>query len=110
MRSSCREEIVEVFDDLKADMKRALDLSFDVLTTPERLALLECCETLRRQLPAVEHPLINEVAAQADKAELGGTLPSALADRLRITRAEASRRIHEAADLGARRAVTGEPL
>jgi hypothetical protein len=110
MSASCREEIVKVFDALKADMKRALDLSFDVLTTPERFALLECCETLRRQLPAVEHPLINQIGAQADKAELGGTLPSALADRLRITRAEASRRIHEAADLGERTAVTGEPL
>ncbi|WP_157011498.1 DUF222 domain-containing protein, partial [Mycobacterium celatum] len=110
MRSSCREEIVEVFDALEAELKRALDLSFDVLTTPERLALLQRCETLRRRLPAVEHPLINQLAEQADKTELGGTLPSALADRLRISRAEASRRIHEAADLGERRTVTGEPL
>jgi hypothetical protein len=37
-------------------------------------------------------------------------LRSGLADRLRITKAEAGRRIHEAADLGARRALTGEPL
>ncbi|MBW0015535.1 HNH endonuclease signature motif containing protein, partial [Mycobacterium sp.] len=42
--------------------------------------------------------------------ELGGTLRSALADRLRITKPEAGRRIDEAADLGARRALTGEPL
>jgi hypothetical protein len=41
---------------------------------------------------------------------LGGKLPSALADRLRITRAEASRRIHQAAELGDRKAITGEPL
>ena len=41
---------------------------------------------------------------------MGGKLPSALADRLRISRAEASRRIHEAADLGERRALNGEPL
>lgn len=33
-----------------------------------------------------------------------------LAERLRITRADASRRIHEAADLEPRRAMTGEPL
>ena len=33
-----------------------------------------------------------------------------LADRLRITRGEATRRIAEAADLGPRRALTGEPL
>ena len=37
MRSSSREEIVEVLDALEAGYKRALDLTFDVLTTPERL-------------------------------------------------------------------------
>jgi Domain of unknown function (DUF222) len=89
MHSSSREEIVEVFDGLEAYLKRALDLSFDALTTPERLAMLERCETVRRQLPAVEHPLINQVAEQADATELGGKLPFALAERLRITRAEA---------------------
>ena len=33
-----------------------------------------------------------------------------MADRLRISRAEASRRVHDAEDLGERRALTGEPL
>jgi hypothetical protein len=110
MRSSCREEVVGVFDALEADFKRALDLSFDALTTPERLALLQRCEKLRRRLPAIEHPLINQVGEQADATELGGTLPSTLANRLLITRGEASRRIHEAADLGERKAITGGPL
>jgi hypothetical protein len=110
MLANSREEIVDVFGVLKADMRRALDLSFDALTTPECLAMLECCETLRRQLPAVEHSLINQVAEQASETELGGKLPFALAERLRITRAEASRRIGEAADLGPRRAMSGEAL
>ena len=99
-----------MFDALEADFKRALDLSFDALTTPERLALLQRCEKLRRRLPAIEHPLINQVGEQADATELGGTLPSTLANRLLITRGEASRRIHEAADLGERKAITGGPL
>jgi hypothetical protein len=110
MRSSSREEVVEVFDTLRADLKRALDLRCNALTTPEHLALLESCEWIRRCLPAVEHKLINQVAAQADSVELGGKLASALANRLRISRAEASRRIHEAADLGERQALNGEPL
>jgi hypothetical protein len=110
MRSSSREEVVEVFDALEAGMKRALDLRCDALTTPERLALLQTCEKVRRWLPAVEHPVINQLSDQADQSELGGKLAAALADRLRITRAEASRRIHEAADLGERRALNGEPL
>ena len=110
MRSSDREEVVGVFDALRAGFKRALDLRCDALTTPERLALLQSCEEIRRLLPAVEHPLINQLSEQADATELGGTLAPALANRLRITRAEASRRIHEAADLGERRALNGEPL
>jgi len=110
MYSSCREEIVEAFDALEADLDRALELSFDALTTPERLVMLARCEVFRRRLPALEHPLINQIGGQADATELGGRLPSALADRLRITRAEASRRIGEAAELGDRKAITGEPL
>jgi hypothetical protein len=54
--------------------------------------------------------LINQIGEQADATELGCKLPSALADRLHITRGEASRRIQEAADLGPRRAITGESL
>ena len=110
MRSSSREEIVEVLDALEADYKRALDQTFDVLTTPERLRVLERWEQMRRWQPAVEHALINQLAEQADPTELGGKLAPALANRLRISRAEASRRIHEAADLGQRRALNGEPL
>jgi hypothetical protein len=110
MHSSQREEVVGAFDALEAELKRALDLSFDALTTPERLALLQRCERLRRRLPCIEHQLINQISEQADETELGGRLPSALANRLLITRGEASRRIHEAADLGERTAMTGEPL
>ena len=68
-----------------AVVKRALDLTFDALTTPERLALLETCEVVRRQLPAIEHALINQLAGE-EPAVLGGKLPAALADRLRISR------------------------
>ena len=110
MRSSSREEIVEVFDALEAVFKRALELRCDALTTPERLVLLQRCERFRRLLPVVEHPLINQISAQADATELGGRLSGALANRLRITRAEASRRIGDAEDLGERTAITGEPL
>jgi hypothetical protein len=110
MCSSSREEIVEVLDALEADYKCALDLTFDVLTTPERLRVLERWEQMRRCQHAVEYPLINQLSEQADPTELGGKLPSALANRLRISRAEASRRIHEAADLGERNAITDEPL
>ena len=65
---------------------------------------------MARRLRAPQHTVINQLGAQAGEEELGATLRSALADRLRITEAEAGRRINEAADLGERRALTGEPL
>ncbi|HEX7322248.1 MAG TPA: HNH endonuclease signature motif containing protein [Mycobacterium sp.] len=110
MRSDQREDITAAFDVLGAGLDQVLDLDFEALTTPERLALLERVERVRRRLPAVEHPLINGLAEQATPAELGNSLPRALADRLRITRGQARRRVDEAAELGPRRALTGEPL
>ncbi|KBP58593.1 13E12 repeat family protein [Mycobacterium tuberculosis TB_RSA58] len=76
----------------------------------ERLRSLERLECLVRRLPAVGHALINQLDAQASEEELGGTLCCALANRLRITKPDAALRIADAADLGPRRALTGEPL
>jgi hypothetical protein len=111
MGCSSREEIVEVFDALDADLDRLGELSFDVLTTPELLGALERLERIIARRPrAPQHRIINQLGAQAGEEQLGGTLRCALADRLRITKAEASRRIADAEDLGERRALTGEPL
>jgi hypothetical protein len=41
--------------------------------------MLQCCEKMRRQLPAIEHPLINQVGEQADATELGSKLAPARA-------------------------------
>ncbi|BBY37125.1 hypothetical protein MMAN_12590 [Mycobacterium mantenii] len=110
MRSSTREEVDAVFDALEAAMDRVCALSFDALTTPERLRKLERLETLARRLQVPSHQLINQVGEQSDSTELGGKLSWVLADRLHISRAEAGRRIAEAADLGPRRALSGAPL
>jgi hypothetical protein len=110
MLSSCREEIREDFDALRTVVSRIVGHSFDALTNPERLALLERLEHETRRLRAPAHELINQLAELAPSEELGGPLPHALADRLRITRSEARRRVAEAGDLGPRRALTGEAL
>ncbi len=110
MGSSSREEIAEVLDALDTDMERACALTFDALTTPERLRILVRLEKVARRLPVPGHELINQLTGQATRDELGGKLRDALADRLHITPGEAARRIAEAADLGPRRALTGEPL
>ncbi len=110
MRSDTREEISAALDAYHASLSRVLDLKCDALTTPELLACLQRLEVERRRQGAAEHALINQLAGQACEEELGGTLRTALANRLHITPGEASRRIAEAEDLGERRALTGEPL
>lgn len=79
-----------------------------MFTTPERLRALERSERVARRLRTPRRTLTNQLGAQAGEAELGGTLRSALAGRLRISKSEAGRRIAEAEDLGNRRALTGE--
>src|SRR5271166_4795025 len=105
-----REAIAAAFDVLDAAVDGVGGLNFDALGTREWLALLERCESVRRRLPVPEHQLINNLAHQATAEELGAKLPEAIAERILISRAEASRRVEEAADLGPRRALTGEPL
>jgi Domain of unknown function (DUF222) len=51
-----------------------LGLHFEALDTYQRLVLLERCEKVRRRVPAIEHPLINQLAGQATAEELGGKL------------------------------------
>ena len=116
MRSSYREEIVKRWDALHHAISDVLELSYDVLTVPECLALLERHEFENRRLPQTGHALINHVARQADPTELGGTLSYALANRLRISRGEAGRRIREDGEpwrrswLGCRtRQINGRP-
>ncbi len=98
------------FDALDAALDKVAGYDVDALATNDQLAALERYERLRRRIPAAEHPLINSLARQATPEELGGKLSHAIAEWTLISRAEASRRIREAADLGPRRGLTGEPL
>ena len=105
MSSTALDEAIAVFDDLACHAAEPSEL----WSTGQRLDQLERIETLRRLLPALEHHLLNQLG-HALPEELGAKLSRALADRLRISRVEASRRIHEADDLGARQTLTGQPL
>jgi hypothetical protein len=110
MRSISREEVEADFATLHKVVSRIVAHTYDALTTPERLTYLDKLELEARRLVVPGHQLINQLAWQCDPTEPGGKLSHVLADRLRITRAEAARRVAEAADLGPRRAMTGEPL
>src|SRR5437588_10921936 len=102
--------ITAAFDALDAAMDTVVALKFEALDTHEQLVLMERCERVRRRLPAVEHPLLNQLARQATAEELGGKLSHAVAEWTLSTRAEAGRRIREAVDLGQGCGLIGEPL
>ncbi len=98
-----------------ATMRAAYDelagLGLDTLTHPELLAVLGELETLCRQLPTQSHRILARLTAEASPMGLGATTwRDVLTGRLRISRAEAGRRLAEASELGPRTAVSGQPL
>ncbi|BBZ45663.1 HNH endonuclease signature motif containing protein [Mycobacterium parmense] len=105
-----RQALTAAFDTIEAALDKAVAVDCDALTTRDLLDMLERCERVRRRIPAIEHPLVNNLGRQATAEELGGRLSHAIAEAALINRAEAGRRIKEAADLGPRRGLTGEPL
>lgn len=62
MLANNRDQILGAFDRLHAAVSELAQLSFDVLTTPERLALLERLEQEARRLPIPRHELISPVS------------------------------------------------
>ena len=84
-----------------AELEALLAEPFGGLSTAERTAATAEWERLTRRLPAVTHRLVTALA-EVPTDELGEpTLAAALSTLLRISNAEAHRRIHEAEDLGA---------
>ncbi|OBJ60125.1 HNH endonuclease signature motif containing protein, partial [Mycobacterium sp. 1423905.2] len=110
MCSSDCEAIAADYAALHQVVSRIAEHSYDALSTPERFAYLESLEREMRRLPVAGHALINQIDSQATPAELGGKFAQVLADRLRITGGEATRRITDARMLGTRQALTGQPL
>jgi hypothetical protein len=99
---------VDRFDAAQAELAA---LSFDALSGPQALAVKDRLETVARRQGAVDHRLTSHMVSQTSPAQLGGTSwPDVLSNRLRIGRGQARRQIDEAADLGPRAALTGEPL
>lgn len=105
-----RDEVMAVVERFQAAVTELINLPVDVLGVPDLFAVLEAVESGRCRLPAIEHQAINAVAAQATPEQIGRSLKTVLADRLRIRPSDASRRIADADNLGARSTLAGEPL
>ena len=89
---------VDRFDAAQAELAA---LSFDALSGPQALTIKALLETVARRQGAVDHRLTQQLVAQTSPAELGAkSWTDVLANRLRIGRGEARRRLDEAAELG----------
>jgi len=83
----------------------------DGFTPEELLDVLARRQALAWAAPAFDHTLTAHLAATADPGVLGAaSLKLVLAERLRISRRAAARRLAEAADLGPRTTPGGQPL
>lgn len=110
MYSDAAAEAMAAYDALEAALDRVEALPFAALTGREQLSMLVRHERFSRRTPITAHALLTLIGERAVPAEIGGALPAVLADRLRITRIEASARIRDAEVLGPRTSLTGEPL
>ncbi|OBF01602.1 HNH endonuclease signature motif containing protein [Mycobacterium sp. 852002-10029_SCH5224772] len=84
-------------------------LNFDRLDPAVRLRVLERMETSRRTQIAVSHDVIAGLAKE-DPAAIGGPAHQVVADWLRISCAEACRRLRDANQLSPRLTLTGQEL
>jgi hypothetical protein len=100
-----------VIQQLTAALEQLAGLDPAALSRDELLELLDILETDTRRQAAVSGTLIAELDGRGVASELGYTgIGALLAERLRIGRREAAARARLAADLGPRRALSGEKL
>ena len=96
---------------LKAAREAVDGIDLMALSHRELLQVTDALEEDARRAPVMGHRILNRLAAEANPIDLGATtLSKLLAFRLRIGRGEAQRRIDAAAELGPRRAMSGELL
>lgn len=81
------------------------------LSRAELMAVMDEYEALTCQLPSQTHRMLAQLQADTTPSELGAkSWNEVLRIRWRLSSAEAGRRLGEAAELGPRRTLTGEPL
>jgi uncharacterized protein DUF222/HNH endonuclease len=102
-------EVTNAFDALDDAVAAIVELNFDKYDPAVRLRALERLETIRRQQVVAGHDIIAGLANE-DRAEIGGPVHKVVADWLRISCAEARRRLRDAQQLAPRVSLTGQTL
>jgi hypothetical protein len=102
-------ELASALDQLDAATAKVAGLNFAALSPAVRLRALERMETSRRRQVAVSHDVIAGLADE-DPADIGGPVHKVVADWLRISCAEAGRRLRDVAQLSPRATLTAQEL
>jgi Domain of unknown function (DUF222)/HNH endonuclease len=102
-------EVAAAFDALDAAVATIGELNLDNYQPGVRLHALERLETARRRQMVPSHDLIAGLAKD-DPADVGGPVQKVIADWLRISCAEARRRMRDAEQLAPRVTMTGDTL
>ncbi len=98
-----------VFDTLDAAVTALTELDFAAADPTTRLRALERLEAARRRQLVAGHDILAGLAHE-DPADVGGPVLKVIADWLRISCAEARRRLRDAEQLMPRITITGETL
>lgn len=102
-------ELAAALDGLDAARAALGALDFDAYSPVVRLRALERMETSHRRQVALSHDVIAGLAKE-DPADVGGPAHKVVADWLRISCAEAGRRLRDATQLCPRVTLTGQEL
>ncbi|MBO0880778.1 MAG: HNH endonuclease [Mycobacterium sp.] len=102
-------EVTIALDALDAAAAAIGELNLDNYDPAIRLRTLERLETVRRQQAVASHDIIAGLSKE-DRADIGGPVHKVVADWLRITCAEARRRLRDAEQLAPRVSLTGQTL
>jgi len=106
-----RSTVKSALERFEAAAQQLASLSLDALSPTDLLAVADRLEAAKRRVAMVEHRLVGRLDAECAPRELGAkNMAEVLAQRLRISRAEARRRIADARLLAQRTAMTGEKL
>jgi hypothetical protein len=91
---SSKDEVSAALDVVRAGQNRLLSLPLHTLTWSERISLLQQVDGLGRELAAFDRRLLGRLITQAPPPQFGGaSWAEVLSRRLRISKAEAERRV-----------------
>lgn len=102
-------QLTTALDALDAAVAALGELDFDTYHPAVRLRALQHLEAAARRQTVSGHDIIAGLAGE-DRADIGGPVHKVVADWLRVSCAEARRRLRDAQQLAPRTTLTGQPL